>query len=230
MNAEHESNKSKSFRLRFAENDLTPLSGLNQFLYCQRRFALIHIERMWDENRFTAEGRIMHEKVHEQDDEMRSDLRISRALPLRSLKLGLSGIADVVEFHREEGSDVWRPFPVEYKHGKPKMDASDTVQLCAQAICLEEMLGIEVPRGALFYGKTRRRLDVVFDEELQMLTTDTARRLHELIRSGKTPLPKYEARCEKCSLLDSCMPKEIVSSKSARKYIQKMLEEEQAQA
>src|SRR5271157_4827256 len=140
-----------------AEEELIPISALNQYDYCPRRCALIHIEQMWDENRFTAEGRIMHEKVHQEGNESRGPVRIARGVPLRSLRLGLVGVADVVEFHKIS-KDTWQPFPVEYKRGKPKADYCDLIQLCAQAVCLEEMLSIAVPCGALFYGRTRRRL------------------------------------------------------------------------
>jgi CRISPR-associated exonuclease Cas4 len=210
----------------FIESELLPLSALQHLLFCERQCALIHIERVWDENRFTAEGRVFHEKVHDRGDEMRPGIRVARALPLKSMKLALSGIADVVEFHRKGDSKIWRPFPVEYKRGKPKKGASDTVQLCAQAMCLEEMLNAEVPKGALFYGKTRRRLDVDFDDDLRTLTVETARRLHELIDSGKTPQPRYDARCERCSLIDVCVPKAIKQRYRVKNYIESMLDKD----
>lgn len=197
------------------EEDLLPLSGLQHLLFCERQCALIHVEQMWVENLFTAEGRIMHERVDSGGTESRGNVRIAFGLPLRSLRLGLSGKADVVEFHREKNESgqtkseaiVWRPFPVEHKRGRPKKEHWDKVQLCAQAMCLEEMLGIEVPRGALFYGKTRRRVDVVFDRDLRKNTEDTARRLHALIDSGKTPRAKHEEKCESCSFISLCLPK-----------------------
>ena len=145
-----------------SERELVPISALNQYAYCPRRCALIHIEQIWAENRFTAEGRIMHEHVHEENHAVRADIRIDYGVSIRSLRTGLIGKADVVEFHRQQDGS-WLPFPVEYKRGKPKADNSDKIQLCAQAICLEEMLSTAVPAGALFYGQTRRRLDVLFD-------------------------------------------------------------------
>ncbi|MBN1283296.1 MAG: CRISPR-associated protein Cas4 [Proteobacteria bacterium] len=211
--------------MSYTESELLPLSALQHLLFCERQCALIHIEQAWAENRFTAEGRILHDNVHERGDETRAGVSIARALPLRSFVLGLSGIADVVEFQREAASGVWQPFPVEYKRGKPKAESCDTVQLCAQAMCLEEMLGVEIPKGALFYGKTRRRLDVVFDDELRKLTTETARRLHELIRGSKTPSPRYDARCEQCSLLDLCMPKAMRRDRKVADYIDAMVDE-----
>jgi CRISPR-associated exonuclease Cas4 len=207
---------------------LLPISALSHLQFCERRCALIHIEQAWEENRFTAEGRILHEKVHELGDEMRAGVKIARALQLRSFRLGLSGIADVVEFHRDKDKGTWQPFPVEYKRGKPKAESCDTVQICAQAMCLEEMLEVEVPSGALFYGKTRRRLDVAFDNELRALTIETAERLHKLINSGKTPPARYDERCEHCSLNDICMPKALWRGKDVAKYIKKMSQEEEA--
>lgn len=228
MNTPELENEQHKFRLgksKYEETDLLPLSALQHFLFCERQCALIHIEQVWSDNRFTAEGRILHEKVHEREDESRAGVRIARALPLRSLGLGLSGVADVVEFRFNAEMNVWLPFPVEYKRGRPKAEPCDKVQLCAQAICLEEMLKVDVPGGAIFYGKTRRRLDVVFDAELRKLTDETARRLHELIREGKTPPAKYEARCEQCSLLDLCMPRAVKRDSAISDYIDAMTAE-----
>jgi len=157
----------------------------------------------------------------------RGDVRIARGLALRSLRLGLSGIADVVEFHRaNEGGiqlvdvrGLWRPFPVEYKRGRPKRDRCDEVQVCAQAICLEEMLGVDIPEGALFYGATHHRFDVSFDAALRGETEHAALRLHELIRSGKTPSAVREPKCDRCSLMDICMPEVAAKSHSAKSYL-----------
>ena len=185
--------------------DSLPLSALQHLLFCERQCALIHLERLWEENRFTAEGRVLHEKVDEGRGESRPGIRITRSLQLRSEVLGLHGVADVVELHlRPDGR--WQPFPVEYKRGKPKVHDADLVQLCAQAVCLEECFATPVPEGALFYGQTRRRLDVVFDEGLRELTRRTAARLHELIASGVTPRAVREKKCEACSLLEVCLP------------------------
>lgn len=204
----------------YTEDDLIQLSSLQHFIYCERQCALIHIEQIWTENLFTAEGRIMHEKADSNKFESRGNVRIDYSVPLRSLKLGLIGKADVVEFHKQ--GDKWIPFPVEYKRGKPKIDDCDKVQLCAQAICLEEMLKVEIPEGALFYGQTRRRENVVFDEKLRLETEDTAKKVHELIELGITPKAEYSKKCNKCSLLELCMPK--VSNK-ASKYLAKIIEE-----
>jgi CRISPR-associated exonuclease Cas4 len=206
----------------YSEDDLIQLSALQHFMFCERQCALIHIEQLWSENLFTAEGRVMHDKVDTANKESRGKIRIEYGVPLRSLRLGLIGKADVVEFHKIDDGE-WLPFPVEYKRGKPKMDDCDKVQLCAQAICLEEMLNVEIPEGALFYGQTRRREDVGFDKALRMETEETARRVHELIESGITPKAEYSKKCDKCSLVELCLPK---ASKKASNYLAKAMEEE----
>ena len=209
--------------MHYSEDDLIMLSALQHLVFCQRQCALIHIEQIWDENRATAEGRIMHERVHEQDHESRGNVRIEYGLPLRSLRLGLVGKADVVEFRRlDKGS--WQPFPVEYKRGKPKVDHCDMIQLCAQAMCLEEMLDVSVPNGAIFYGRTRRRLDVSFDDNLRKETEEAAKRAHDLIDSGITPPPVYEKRCESCSLIGECLPKGIGRRSSVKRYLTRMID------
>lgn len=191
----------------FTEDELLPISALQHLIFCERQCALIHLEQIWLENRYTAEGRVQHERVHEVSAESRGDVRIVRGLRLRSLALGLIGVADVVEFHGRQSEAQEIPFPVEYKRGKPKADRCDEVQLCAQALCLEEMLSVDAPAGALFYGKTRRRKNIVFDDTLRKLTASTADRLHSLIKSGDVPPAVYEKKCEGCSLKDICMPR-----------------------
>jgi len=205
-------------------NDLIQLSALQHMAFCPRQCALIHIEQTWTESGRTAEGRIMHERVHDENRESRGSVRIEYGVALRSLHLGLIGKADVVEFRRQpDGS--WLPFPVEYKRGRPKADDCDKVQLCAQAICLEEMLAVSIPEGALFYGQTRHRLDVTFDEALRQKTEDTARQARELIASGRTPKPVYAKRCESCSLVAECLPKTIQKRRSVKNYLTRILEE-----
>ena len=204
----------------YTEDDLIQLSALQHLVFCERQCALIHIEQLWSENVLTAEGKIMHDKVDTANRESRGNIRIEYGVPMRALKLGLIGKADAVEFHRN--GDKWTPFPVEYKRGKPKGGNCDKVQLCAQAICLEEMMHVEVPEGALFYGQTRHRHDVKFDSALRTATEEAARRLHELIESRKTPKAEYSKKCERCSLVDLCLPK--VSSKASN-YLLKVMEE-----
>jgi len=202
-----------------SESDLFPLSALQHWLYCPRQCGLIHLEQAWAENRFTAEGRVLHEKAHEGRDESRAGVRITRGMAVRSLRLGLSGQCDVVEFH---GDGTIRP--VEYKRGKPKAHRADEVQLCAQAICLEEMLGARIEDGCLFYGERRRRIEVVFDEPLRALVEETAGALHEMRPSNLTPRAEYELRrCDACSLIDLCQPKALRFRKVAQAWFQRNL-------
>lgn len=206
----------------FAEDDLLPISALQHLLYCPRQCALIHLEQLWAENSLTIQGRHLHERADSGRSDLRRGVRTSRSLPLRSLRLGLIGKADAVEWIEEPAGR--RCFPVEYKRGKPKPHDADRVQLCAQALCLEEMLGIPVPAGALFYGRTRRRTDVMFDEPLRALTERTVRRLHELIASGRTPAAEYEKRkCDRCSLIHLCMPRAAVRARGAGVWLARAL-------
>lgn len=204
----------------YSEDDLLPISGLQHLLYCERQCALIHVEGQWLENRLTAEGKVGHERVHGGGGRSEPGLRTALALHLRSLQLGISGVADVVEFHQQGPGQPWLPFPVEHKRGKPKTGNCDAVQLCAQALCMEEMLGIAVPAGALFYGATRRRRDVAFDEVLRGETAAAARRFHDLVDSGRTPAAEYAPeKCDACSLLPLCLPKTAGQGRSVRRYL-----------
>lgn len=188
-----------------------PISALQHAVYCLRQAALIHIERVWAENRFTAEGRVLHDVAHEAGSRKSRGVRRVNALPLSSLRLNISGVADVIEFHT--GPDGETPFPIEYKRGKPKLHRADEVQLCAQALCLEEMTSRPVPEGALFYGETRRRVVVPLDAELRRLTEDTVRSFSALVASGCTPPPVWKAsRCRPCSLIELCRPQAMAKS------------------
>jgi CRISPR-associated exonuclease Cas4 len=205
----------------FDEADLIPLSGLQHVLFCERQFALIHVEQVWMENSLTLEGRQLHERVDETGTESRGEVRTARAVPMRSFRLGISGRADVVEFHRDPAGvslarvvGSWRPFPVEYKRGKPKSHRADEVQLCAQGLCLEEMFSTSVPCGALFYGSSRRRLEIEFDRELRELVHATARRAHEILSLGVTPRAAWAPKCDQCSLFEACQPKAVARSAS----------------
>ncbi|HNT97103.1 MAG TPA: CRISPR-associated protein Cas4 [Elusimicrobiales bacterium] len=205
----------------YAEEDFLPLSALQHFIFCRRQCALIHIERIWVENQYTAEGRVMHERAHDEGRQILSGVRIERGLVLRSERLGLNGQADVVEFRGDGGDMV--PFPIEYKRGRPKADNCDSVQLCAQAISLEEMLGVPVPQGALFYGKTRRRQDVRFDAGLRSETSNIAALLHDFVRAGVTPRPEYSPKCDTCSFFKMCMPKKLSSPRAVKEYLERGL-------
>jgi len=206
----------------FTEDDLLPLSGLQHLAFCERQWALIHIEGAWAENRLTVEGRHLHERVHEAGDETRDGVRIARGVRLRSLRLGLVGQADVVEFHTTPDGE--RVFPVEYKRGRPKPDRCDEVQLCAQAMCLEEMLNTDIPDGAIFYGQPRRRHAVAFDDTLRAEVERLAERMQALFRAGVTPPAQYEPKCRNCSLVEVCLPKSAGAGKSARRYLDRMWE------
>jgi CRISPR-associated exonuclease Cas4 len=208
----------------YQEQDFIQLSALQHFVFCKRQCALIHIEQIWCENVLTAEGRIMHENVHEERVENLAGIRIVRGMSLHSFELGLSGKADMVEFHKIEGDSKCVPFPVEYKRGKPKIDDSDKIQLCAQALCLEEMMEAKIDEGALFYGKTRHRFNVMFDDLLRQKTKETAMRLHIFIEDGKTPLPAYSPKCKSCSFIDECLPKTIGREVSIKEYLLKEIE------
>lgn len=208
------------------EDDLLPLSGLQHLRFCERQWGLIHIEQQWEENRLTAEGRVLHEKAHQSGAESRPGIRITRGLRLQSLRLGLSGVADVVEFHKAErgvvlegSSGFWRPFPVEYKRGNPKQDSCDEIQLCAQALCMEEMFGCAIERGALFYGQPRRRTAVEFGKDLREVTERLAFRMHRLYSSGKTPAPVASAKCDRCSLSELCAPRLLGKAPAVARYL-----------
>ena len=207
---------------------------LSQNAFCERQWALAYMELQWKDNVYTVEGNLLHEKVDDPEFfESRGDMLISRSVPLISYSLGLQGIADMVEFHavsqQEEGLKLedrhgkWRAVPVEYKRGKPKPDARDEVQLCAQAICLEEMLNTHVPSGYIYYGQTRHRVDVVFDGNLRETVNALAAKMHEMFKAGYTPKAVFAKHCKNCSLVELCMPKLCCKEKDVKHYIEKHL-------
>lgn len=196
-----------------------PLSALQHAVYCLRQAALIHLERLWEENRFTAEGRVMHVNADKPGSRSVRGVRRVMSLPLGSRALNLAGTADMVEFH---GPDEV-PFPVEFKRGKPKLHRADDVQLCAQALCLEEMTGKSVAEGALFYGETKRRIAVPFDDALRRLTRDTIQQLNAVFATRITPPPTAKKeRCRACSLADLCRPDAV--RRSARTWRRRMVD------
>jgi CRISPR-associated exonuclease Cas4 len=206
------------------DSDLIPLSALQHYLFCPRQCALIHLERLWAENLLTAEGRILHERSDKPGQARRGERRIVQSMPIRSRLLGVAGIADVVELCRENGR--WRPYPVEYKRGRPKEHRADEVQLCAQALCLEEMFGVPVPEGALFYGKLRRRQALAFDHELRGLTLAIAAATRELLAAGRTPPPVYDRkRCDTCSLVQLCRPKRLEGPRPVASWLRRRIED-----
>ena len=211
--------------MTFLESDLVPLSALQHYLFCPRQCALIHVEQIWEESGLTAEGRILHNRVDEAGVEKRRDVKRVFGLPIRCLRLGLVGKADVVEFHRQ-ADGRWTPYPVEHKRGRRKEEDWDRVQLCAQALCLEEMLGVSVPEGALFYGKEQRREVVVIGDELRRKTEEVATAVHRLLADGRTPPPAYSPKCDNCSLVGICLPRGVGGSKNrVARYMASVLDE-----
>lgn len=218
----------------YSDEDLLPISALQHLQFCRRRCALIHVDGQWTENVQTAEGRVLHRRVHEAPSETVKGVRVVRGLKLSSKRLGLFGVADVVEFHPadEAAGGValaglpgrWRPLPVEYKRGARKREISYFVQLCAQALCLEEMLGGSVPEGALYHGKSRRRQVVPLDGELRAWTEKLAGELRRLVAESRLPPPEPGPKCRFCSLAEKCVPK-LPPSRSARTYVSRTIDE-----
>lgn len=220
----------------YAEDDMLMLSGIQHYAFCPRQWALIHIEQLWKDNLLTTEGQIMHQHVDDPFYRQKMGGHIClRAVSLASKELGLYGVSDIVELHPAEVEEDtishpsypgrWVPFPVEYKHGKPKNDEVDIVQLVAQAMCLEEVYGIRIHRGAIYYGQTRRRLDVEITDDLRGTVRVYAQCMHEVFLSGKTPSAEKRPFCRSCSLMDICMP-ESAYRDSASRYLKKNLYEE----
>lgn len=215
----------------YSQDDLLPISALQHLSFCERQWGLMYLEGIWDENPLTVEGGHLHQRVHEPSTESRGNLRIAYGLRLRSLRLGLVGVADVVEFHRLDDNQtgcclsdggVWKAVPVEFKHGRPKIGRCDEIQLCAQALCLEEMLDGTVESGQIYYGRTRRRRDVVFDAGLRYETERLASRLQVLTAEGITPNGRFERKCRSCSLLSHCQPR-VTTGRSAADYLRRSL-------
>lgn len=212
--------------MEYKEEDLLLLSGIQHFVFCKRQWALIHIEQQWQENLHTIEGEIFHEKAHDIAlAEKRGDLIISRGMRIFSYSLGITGTCDVVELHKTpEGVSIfgregtYKPVPVEYKRGKPKENDSDALQLCAQAMCLEEMLLCDIPEAFLFYGETKRRLKVILDDSLRQEVKTMTNEMHELFNKRYTPKVKPSKRCKACSLNEICMPR-LCKNPSVSKYI-----------
>lgn len=224
----------------YSEDDLLMLSGIQHFAFCERQWALIHIEQQWAENMRTVEGTHIHERVDDPfTSEVRGNVITLRSISLVSYSLGLYGVADVVEFIRSENtagigmegySGVWQPVPVEYKRGKPKPDERDAVQLCAQAICLEEMYQNDkstpliIDKGYLFYGETRHRHEVIFSHEIRNKVETYTLRMHEIFAAGYTPSAKYKTHCKACSLVEICNPRVFENPRKVNDYLKNVLE------
>lgn len=218
----------------YREEDFLLLSGIQHYAFCPRQWALIHIEQQWEENYFTVMGNIMHENAHDKDFvEKRKNVVITRGMPVFSRTMGVRGDCDVVEFHLDKAGiplnryeGTYQPVPVEYKRGKPKEHDADVLQLCAQAVCLEEMLVCQVPKGYLYYGETKRRLEVLFDEELRKKVVDCFETMHRLFEKNHTPKVKTTKACKACSLSEVCFPK-LNKKLSVADYLERSLNEEQ---
>lgn len=217
----------------YTADELLPLSGIQHFLFCRRQWALIHIEMQWQDNALTVEGKQLHERV---DDpyfvETRRDVIISRSVPVASYSLGLSGVCDVVEFIRADDGvrlpgreGLFQPVPVEYKRGRPKRDPIDEAQLCAQAMCLEEMLSVTIPRAYLYYGQTRHREPVELSQDLRQLVHEAAAEMHAYMSRNYTPRVKISKACRSCSLADLCLPKLLTKPASVTTYIRHYIEQ-----
>lgn len=218
--------------MAYNEEDYLQLSGLQHFAFCRRQWALIHIEQQWSENLRTVDGRILHEKAHDSAArEKRGDLIVTRDMRIHSANLGISGSCDVVEFQKSgagiplPGQDgLWQPYPVEYKRGSPKVTEMDKLQLCAQAMCLEEMLCCDIPEGAVFYGEIRRREVVDLDVELRNRVRELLGQMHDLYHRSHTPKVKPTKSCNACSLKALCLPK-LVRKTNVTDYLRKRTEE-----
>ena len=218
----------------YNEEDYLQLSGIQHFAFCRRQWALAYIELQWNENVRTVEGKLLHEKAHDVSSaEKRGDLIISRAMPVYSRALGISGECDIVEFHRTENGihltgreGLFEVIPIEYKRGIPKENDIDILQLTAQSFCLEEMLCCQVSYGYLFYGETRRRKKIEFGEEIRRKTKDMFLEMHQYYDRRYTPRVKRSKSCNACSLKDICLPA-LGANKSAAAYISKALSEEE---
>ena len=219
--------------VRYTDKELLALSGIQHFCFCRRQWALIHVERQWEENLRTAEGHLIHQRVDDPFfNESRGDLIISRAVPLVSYALGLYGVADVVEYIRSEDGvslpgreGLWMMRPVEYKRGKPKIDERDEVQLCVQALCLEEMFDTRIDRGDFYYNEIRRRVPLLLSAELRERVYALSKEMHDLFAGGVTPPAEVSRKCNLCSLQNVCMPKLTKKPVSVRKYLRKHVKE-----
>lgn len=216
----------------YAEEDFLQLSGLQHFRFCRRQWALIHIEHQWAENYRTIDGALLHENAHNpQFRESRGDRIITRGISIHSSTLGVSGQCDVLEYHRSQTGiplagreGLWQPYPVEYKRGSPREDTGDTLQLCGQAMCLEEMLCCDIPEGALYYGEIRRRERVVFTPELRGQVRELLTQMHDLYKRGHTPKGKPAKACNACSLKELCLPR-LMKTRPVSAYLKAAMEE-----
>lgn len=205
----------------FTDDELIMISSLQHAMFCERQFALIHIEQLWCENLYTTEGSILHERVHVPHHESRKKFLQEYSLPVRSDELGLIGVCDLVELEFDSGKHIIKIVPVEFKRGRSKPSHVDIVQLCAQAICLEEMLSVSIPLGQMYYLQERKRIDISLFPNLFEETKSTIMRCREIFTIGKTPVAEFTSKkCKNCSLLDFCFPAYVGNrQKSVSTYI-----------
>lgn len=236
--------------MMYQEDDFLQLSGIQHFAVCRRQWSLIHIEMLWAENYFTTDGSLLHERAHDGSiKESRGDIIVKRGVRVSSATLGVSGECDLVEFRRigqyekyedcetdkikclnegialKERSGLWQPYPVEYKRGSKSGKDGDRLQLCGQAMCLEEMLLCKIPKGALYFADTRHREEVVFDDELRIAVRKALSEMHDMYKRRYTPKVRPTKLCSSCSMKELCLPK-LLKATSVKTYIAKALEED----
>ncbi len=210
--------------MSYTSDELLPLSALNDLLFCERRAALHLLERIWENNQYTVEGHFAHRRVDQTTASSSGEYRRVTGMMLSSYRLGLVGRADLVEFRGDYGSSTESvPYPVDFKRGRKRRWDNDEVQLCAQALCLEEMLGVAVPKGAIFHIRSQRRREVEFDRALRQKTEEAAARLQEIALAGRTPAAHWKPRCRGCSLLDLCLPRVWRSANEASSYLDELI-------
>lgn len=215
----------------YADDDLLLISGLQHLTFCEKQWMLIHVEQLWADNLLTIEGGHLHENVHRIGSESRGEVKLAAGLQLRSLKLGLCGVADMVEFHRDDENGVvipafkdktkrWTPYPIEYKRGRKRWDIADELQMCAQAICLEEMLYCTIPEGAIFYGEPRRRTRIALTSALRSEVAAKCERARLLASGGAKPAYTPGKQCGNCSMREYCLPEETYMADRSQKYLE----------
>lgn len=206
----------------YDDEDLIMISALQHYVFCPRQCALIHIEQQWAENVYTIQGDLLHKRVHSEGSEKRPKRKKEFGMPIRSLEFGITGKTDAVEYADDGELRI-----IEHKRGRPKKGGMDEIQICAQALCIEEMTGKTVSTGAVFYGKQKRRKEIPFTAELRRMTVEKIEELHCFIHEGKTPPPLYlPGKCPRCSMKDLCLPKKMDRKQTVRAYLNRMLKED----
>ena len=217
--------------MEYREEEYLMLSGIQHFSFCRRQWALIHLEQQWEENLRTVEGNLFHKKAHDgYSSEKRGDVIVSRGMPVFSRTMGVSGVCDIVEFHRDDKRGIplygregkYLVYPVEYKKGQPKEEEEDILQMAAQAMCLEEMLGCNISKGYLFYGEIRRRMEVPLEEGIRQSVRDSFLEMHQYFQRNYTPKVRRTKACNACSLKNLCLP-QLMKQKSARDYVDRQI-------